>query len=73
MAIRDHWDAMIAGGAAVFVAIWNNRKIEAVRHGVNGALDKLLRANTIASYGKGQQREREDQAKRDESPKKGVE
>ena len=66
MAFKDHWDALIAAAATMFVGIWNNRKIERVRVGVNGVVDKLMRSTHIAGYGEGQQREREDQGKREE-------
>jgi hypothetical protein len=66
MSVRDHWDALIAGGAAVFVALWNNRKINHVQTSVNGMKDELVRSSRIAGYGEGQQREREDQDKREE-------
>ncbi len=67
MAFKDHWDALIAGGAAIFAALVNNRKIERVRTSVNGAMDKLMHATREAGYGEGQQREREDQDKRDKN------
>jgi hypothetical protein len=66
LSVKDHWDAIIAGVAAIAASFWNNRKIEAVRHGVNGALAELLKVTKSAAYGQGQQREREDQAKREE-------